>query len=303
MNDLFSSSFSGFQSSPDNNNNNHVIEMTETTLSQAPNLEKFFSQVETVKQELKELELQHNNLKTSHELSKTLHSVKAVKDLRCSMDADVALSLKKAKLIKSQLEALDQSNEASRSLSGLGIGSSSDRTRTSVVNGLRKNMKDMMDSFNSLREQISSEYRETVQRRYYTVTGDNADDKTIDLLISTGESETFLQKAIQEQGRASIMDTIQEIEERHGAVKQIERNLNELHQVFLDMSVLVQTQGEHLDDIESHMARADSYIRGGVQQLQVAKKHQKNTRKCTCVAIVVLLIITLVIVLPIVLKK
>ncbi|CAL0326703.1 unnamed protein product [Lupinus luteus] len=304
MNDLLSSSFSGFQSSPDNNNNNnHVIEMAETTLSQSPNLEKFFTQVETVKQELKELELQHNNLKSSHELSKTLHSVKAVKDLRSSMDADVSLALKKAKIIKSGLEALDKSNEVSRSLPGLGIGSSSDRTRTSVVSGLRKNLKDMMERFNSLREQISSEYRETVQRRYYTVTGDKADDKTIDLLISTGESETFLQKAIQEQGRATIIDTIQEIEERHGAVKEIERNLKELHQVFLDMSVLVQTQGEHLDDIESHMARADSYIRGGVQQLQVAKKHQKNTRKWTCFAIILLLIIILVIVLSIVLNK
>ena len=99
------------------------------------------------------------------------------------------------------------------------------------------------------------------------------------------------------------MDTIQEIQERHGAVKEIERNLNELHQVFLDMSVLVQTQGEQLDDIESHMARANSYVRGGVQQLHVARKHQKNSRKWTCIAIILLLIIVLVIVLPIVLKN
>lgn len=119
----------------------------------------------------------------------------------------------------------------------------------------------------------------------------------------TGESETFLQKAIQEQGRATVMDTIQEIEERHGAVKEIERNLNELHQVFMDMAVLVETQGEQLDDIESHVARANSYVRGGVQQLHVARKHQKNTRKWTCFAIILLLIIALIIILPIVLKN
>ncbi|CAL0299451.1 unnamed protein product [Lupinus luteus] len=39
------------------------------------------------------------------------------------------------------------------------------------------------------------------------------------------ESETFLQKAIQKQGRATIMDTIQE---RHDTVKDIELNLNAL---------------------------------------------------------------------------
>ena len=54
------------------------------------------------------------------------------------------------------------------------------------MNGLRKKLKDSIESFNNLRQQISSEYREIVQRRYFTVTGKNPDDKTVDLLISTG---------------------------------------------------------------------------------------------------------------------
>ena len=188
MNDLFSGSFSRFrnndQVSPDNHH--HVIEMAAAD-SGGVNLDKFFEEVEMVKEELKELEKLHESLRVSHEKSKTLHSAKAVKDLRSSMDADVAIALKKAKLVKVRLEALDRSNEANRSLPGAGPGSSSDRTRTSVVSGLRKKLKDSMDSFNNLRQQISSEYRETVQRRYYTVTGENPDEKTIDLLISTGK--------------------------------------------------------------------------------------------------------------------
>ena len=54
------------------------------------------------------------------------------------------------------------------------------------MNGLRKKLKDSIESFNNLRQQISSEYREIVQRRYFTVTGKNPDDKTVELLISTG---------------------------------------------------------------------------------------------------------------------
>jgi len=184
MNDLFSGSFSrnGDQGLPDHHH--HVVEMA--AVEGGVNLDKFFEEVEQVKEELKELERLHENLRVSHEKSKTLHSANAVKELRSRMDADVTLALKKAKLIKVRLEALDRSNQASLNLPGSGPGSSSDRTRTSVVNGLRKKLKDSMDNFNSLRQQISSEYRETVQRRYYTVTGENPDDKTIDLLISTG---------------------------------------------------------------------------------------------------------------------
>ncbi|XP_054777512.1 syntaxin-121-like [Prosopis cineraria] len=301
MNDLFSGSFSrfrGVESSPDHHQQHHVIEMGSVEVSsEGGDLHKFFQDVESIKDELKELQRLNRNLQSSHEQNKTLHNAKAVKDLRSQMDSDVALALKKAKLVKVKLEALERSNAASRSLPDCGPGSSSDRTRTSVVNGLRKNLKDSMDSFNELRQRISSEYRETVQRRYFTVTGENPDDKTIDLLISTGESETFLRKAIQEQGRGRILDTINEIQERHDAVKDLEKNLQELHQVFVDMAVLVQSQGEQLDDIESHVARASSFVKSGAQQLQTARKHQKNTRKWTCYVITLLLVIILLVVL------
>lgn len=299
MNDLFSGSFSRFHSeeaSPDH----HVIQMSEAqSTGGGVNLDKFFEDVESIKDELKELERLNENMRSSHEQSKTLHNARAVKDLRSKMDADVALALKRAKLIKVRLEALDRSNAANRSLPGCGPGSSSDRTRTSVVSGLRKKLKDLMESFNGLRQKISTEYRETVERRYFTVTGENPDEKTLDLLISTGESETFLQKAIQQQGRGRILDTINEIQERHDAVKDLENNLKELHQVFMDMAVLVEHQGEQLDDIESHVQRANSFVRGGTQQLQTARKLQKNSRKWTCIAIIILLIIILVVLLSV----
>ncbi|KAK7355021.1 hypothetical protein VNO80_14266 [Phaseolus coccineus] len=304
MNDLISGSFSRFRSERASPDRHHVIEMSSVVGDGAGgvkvNLDKFFEDVESVKEELKELEGLAQSLRRSHEQSKTLHNANAVRDLRSRMDGDVSVALKKAKLIKLKLEALDRSNAANRNLPGCGPGSSSDRTRTSVVNGLKKKLKDSMESFNEIRQLVSSEYRETVQRRYFTVTGENPDDNTLDLLISTGESETFLQKAIQEQGRGRILDTINEIQERHDAVKELEKSLKELHQVFLDMTVLVQHQGEQLDDIESHVARAQSFVHTGTEQLQTARKHQKNTRKWTCYCIILLLVIILVVVLSIV---
>jgi syntaxin 1B/2/3 len=125
------------------------------------------------------------------------------------------------------------------------------------------------------------------------VTGEHADDETIENIIETGNSETFLQKAIQEQGRGQVLDTIKEIQERHDAVKEIERNLIELNQIFME------AQGEQLNDIEQHVNKASSFVERGTHQLKIAKDHQRNTRKCVCIGIALMIILILIVLLPI----
>lgn len=51
-----------------------------------------------------------------------------------------------------------------------------------------------------------------------------------------------------------VLDTLAEINERHEAVKELEKSLMELHQIFLDMAVLVEAQGEMLDNIEQQVS-------------------------------------------------
>nr|GMC72844.1 syntaxin-124-like [Ipomoea batatas] len=303
MNDLFSAnSFKRYQTddleagggdgdAPAAGNNNSNDESAD--------LNKFFEDVEKVKTDMKDVETFYKKLQELNEECKTAHNAKTMKSLRSKMDGDVAQVLKRVKVIKAKLEALEKSNAASRQVSGCGPGSSTDRTRTAVVGGLGKKLKVMMDDFQALRARMNSEYKETVARRYFTVTGEQPDDDLIENLIASGESESFLQKAIQEQGRGQILDTISEIQERHDAVKEIEKNLIELHQIFLDMAALVEAQGQQLNDIESHVAHASSFVRRGTEQLQEASEIQKESRKCTCIAIILVIVLIIVLLFPI----
>ncbi|KAI3832927.1 hypothetical protein MKW98_025811 [Papaver atlanticum] len=297
MNDLFSSSFKKYT---DLKQQAYLDDMEAG--KETINLDKFFEDVESVKEDMKGVETLYRKLQDANEETKTAHNAKTVKELRSRMDADVNQVLKRVKVIKGKLEALERSNAAQRKIPGCGPGSSADRTRSSVVSGLGKKLKDMMDDFQALRAKMAAEYKETVGRRYFTVTGENANEDLIENLISSGESETFLQKAIQDQGRGQIMDTISEIQERHDAVKEIERNLIELHQVFLDMAALVEAQGQQLNDIESHVAHASSFVRRGTDQLQEARDYQKNSRKWTCIAILLGAALIFLLLLPILIQ-
>ncbi|KAK6282032.1 hypothetical protein POUND7_015857 [Theobroma cacao] len=298
MNDLFSSSFKKYsdlkqQAYSDN------LEAAGEAWKETVNLDKFFEDVDNVKDDTRVVKQLYKRLQESNEETKTAQNAKAMKDLRARMDSDVEQVLKRVKVIKGKLEALERSNAAHQKLPGCGPGSSAYRTRTSVVSGLGNTLKDMMDDFQGLRAKMTAEYKETVERRYFTVTGQKADEEMIENLIASGQSETFFQEAIQDQGRGQILDTISEIQERHDAIKEIEKNLVELHQLFLDMAVLVEAQGLQLNDIESHVAHASSFVMRGTEQLEVAKEYQKNSRKWGCFAIVLGVFLVVVILFPV----
>jgi syntaxin 1B/2/3 len=128
-----------------------------------PSLDRFFEDVdvtrtgpgtltvESIKDELRDLERIQRSLHDANVGGKSLHDAAAVRGLRARMDADVGTTIKKAKVVKLRLESLDRANAANRSVPGCGHGSSTDRTRTSVVAGLRKKLRDSMESFSSLR--------------------------------------------------------------------------------------------------------------------------------------------------------
>jgi syntaxin 1B/2/3 len=297
MNDLFlNNSFGRYK---DLEHQVYIDDVRSEAWDETVNLDGFFKQIENVKGDMGAVEKLYKRLEEANEESKQVHDAKSMKGLRARMDYDVEQVLKLVKAIKGKLEALELSNAEQRKLPECGPGSSSDRTRTSVLTGLAKKLKAMMDDFQGLRAKIAAEYKETVGRRYFTITGDKANKEMIENLIASGEGETLVQRAIQEQGRGQILDTIQEIQERRDAVKEIEKSLIELHQVFLDMAALVDAQGQQLNDIESHVARASSFVRGGTVQLEAAKGYQKSSRKCICIGMVLGICLLIIILFPI----
>ncbi|XP_018445895.1 syntaxin-132 isoform X3 [Raphanus sativus] len=259
-------------------------------------LDDFFKKVQEIDKQYEKLNKLLKKEKAAHEESKAVTKAPAMKAIKKKMEKDVDEVGSIARFIKGKLEELDRENLANRQKPGCGKGSGVDRSRTATTLSLKKKFKDKMAEFQVLRENIQQEYRDVVDRRIFTVTGQRADEDTIDELIETGNSEQIFQKAIQEQGRGQVMDTLAEIQERHDAVRDLEKKLLDLQQIFMDMAVLVDAQGEMLDNIESQVSSAVEHVQSGNTALQRAKSLQKNSRKWMCIAIIILLIVVAVIV-------
>ncbi|PIN05098.1 SNARE protein Syntaxin 1 [Handroanthus impetiginosus] len=290
MNDLMTKSFLSYMELKKQANfdleEDRDLESGQLSHKDEDNLSQFFQEVEVIKTDMQEITDLLLDLQTLNEETKSTYSAKILRGLRDRMDSDMVSVLRKAKIVKARLELLDRSNIANRKLSPTyAEGSAVDRTRVSTTNGLRFKLKDIMNGFQTLREKIMSDYKEGLKRRYYNATGEYPSEEHIDNLVSgNGKVEIF-------EGKTEM---IMENKERHEAVMDIWRSLNKLHQVFLDMAVMVETQGEQIEDIERNVAIAGSYISGGTNSLFYAKQMKKEGRKWVCWVWIVGLIIVLV---------
>lgn len=288
MNDLMTKSFLSYvelkkqamkdlETEPD-------IEMGKLDPADEQNLTRFFEEVSVIKVDMEEITNLLLDLQDLNEQTKSTQSAKVLHGVRDRINSDMVTILRKAKTIKSRLECLDRSNLDNRTISkAYKEGSPVDRTRMSVTNGLRIKLRDMMNDFQSLREHIVKDHKEGLKRRYFNATGEQPSDEIIEKMISgSGQVKIF-------EGKS---DLVMENQERHEAVKEIQRSLADLHQVFLDMAVLVETQGDQMDNIQHNVAQAGFYVNNGTKELVEAKR-LKNRRKWACWIGAILLVLLL----------
>lgn len=82
---------------------------------------------------------------------------------------------------------------------GLSALSHTDRRVVETTSGgLRRRFAAVMGEFYDLRVRIREDYKSTVARRYYAVTGREADDDELDRMADTGEGEEMLSHAVRE---------------------------------------------------------------------------------------------------------
>ncbi|XP_039134407.1 syntaxin-132-like [Dioscorea cayenensis subsp. rotundata] len=274
---------------------NHV-ETANLNDSNDRGMKGFFEKVGKIEKQMENITVLFNKLQATNEEAQSATKASTMKAFKEQMEKDIEAVKQIALKIKTSLEELDRDNVANRQKQGCEKGTGVDRSRTAMTVSLKKKLKERMTQFQVLRQEIQDEYREVVERRIFTVTGTRPDEETIDHLIQTGNSEQIFVAAIEGHGRVQIMDTLAEIQERRDAFLELEKRLLDLQQMFLDMTIMVDAQGDMLNDIETQVTNAAEHVQRGNVNLKQVKKLQRNSRKWMCFSILILLVIIIIVV-------
>jgi len=149
------------------------------------------------------------------------------------------------------------------------------------------------------------EYQEAVQSihesvrgnitRQLQIVGGKMTDAQIDEAMASNDPGLILRHAMGVSDQA--LDAVAELEERHERMRKIEQGVRELAELFQDMALLVEVQGEMIDSIEQNVSQAKTRTKEAEVNILQAKNTQTKNRKVVCGIFAVLLVILVIVIL------
>ncbi len=79
--------------------------------------------------------------------------------------------------------------------------------------------------------------------------------------------------------RYQLLSTEEEFSYREEGIKEIEKDMEQINEIFRDISYLTQVQGRQLDTIEAHMTFAEENVGKGEKELRNASRYQKKSHE------------------------
>jgi t-SNARE complex subunit (syntaxin) len=104
-------------------------------------------------------------------------------------------------------------------------------------------------------------------------------------------------------GHMKLKNAVMDIQDKYKDIQKLERSVQIVHQMFVDLQIMVQAQGEMLDNIELNIQGAKDYMKKAVVSLDKAKKSHQIYRKYKCCLLITLLVIIgVAVIVPLALK-
>ncbi|XP_008316001.1 syntaxin-3 [Cynoglossus semilaevis] len=247
-------------------------------------MDDFFAQIEDIRNSIDKIDESVGEIKKLYStiLSAPTSDQKTqdgVETLTNEIKKAASNARNKLKSIEQQLE----SNTDERASADL-------RIRKSQHGILAKKFVEVMTKYNEAQLDFRDKSKGRIARQL-EITGKATTDEELEEMLEGGNAAVF---------SAGIMasninqQALNEIEARHKDIMRLESSIKELHDMFVDIAMLVENQGCMIDRIESNMDQSVGFVERAVADTKKAAKFQQEARRkqmmifCCCVILVII---------------
>ncbi|XP_077323774.1 syntaxin-3-like isoform X3 [Lithobates pipiens] len=207
-------------------------EDVDISIDNAAFMDDFFAGIEEIRQNIDKISESVIETKKLHSviLSAPLPEQKTKDDLE-----NLTLEIKKAaNNVRSRLKAMEHTIEQEEGQSSADL-----RIRKSQHSVLSRKFVDVMTKYNEAQVDFRERSKGRIQRQL-EITGKNTTDDELEEMLESGNPNIFTSGIINDSQISR--QALSEIESRHRDIVRLESSLKELHDMFMDIAMLVENQ-------------------------------------------------------------
>ncbi|XP_076364671.1 syntaxin-1A-like isoform X7 [Tachypleus tridentatus] len=235
-------------------------------------LEEFFKEVEDIGQTIDKIEYNVSEVKKKH--SAILSAPQTDERMKQELEYLMADIKKMANKVRTKLKMMEHKIEQDEQAN---TSSQADlRIRKTQHTTLSRKFVEIMTDYNKTQTDYRERCKDRIQRQL-EITGLTTTDDELEEMLESDNPAIFTQGIVIETQKAK--QTLEDIEARHADIIKLERSIKELHDMFMDMAMLVESQGEMIDRIEYNVQQSVDYIDAAKRDTKKAVKYQSKSRR------------------------
>lgn len=255
----------------------------------------------TLDENIIQISVVYDQLKVSYKHEDTQRHFKTIDEL-------IKLINTTAKTVREKIKNIDNENKNIKNIakeekkitdSEKKITDSDIRIREAQHNRLNKKFVNLMINYNNVVKENNNKYLETLNKSRKLV-DPNVSDLDSESTRNPDELSSLANSIYSGRSLESSEQDLQYINDRHNDIIKLEKSLEELYGMFLDMAVIVESQNETIDSIVHSTEAAHHYIIKSHENVKEAEELQTSSRRkkiCICgwtlfiIGIIVLIVI------------
>ncbi|XP_066574719.1 syntaxin-3 isoform X2 [Amia ocellicauda] len=264
------------------------VDDVEIAIDNGAFMDEFFVQIEEIRNNIDKIDENVVEVKKLYSiiLSAPTTEQKTKDDLE-TLTNDIK---KMANSARNKLKSIERNIEQDEERSSADL-----RIRKSQHSVLSRKFVEVMTKYNEAQVDFRERSKGRIQRQL-EITGKNTTDEELEEMLESGNPAIFTSGIVD----SSISkQALNEIESRHKDIVRLESSIKELHDMFVDIAMLVENQGGMIDRIESNMDQSVGFVERAVADTKKAVKFQSEARRkaivlgvvCTVLALLILAIV------------
>ncbi|CAG2181497.1 unnamed protein product, partial [Oppiella nova] len=177
-----------------------------------------------------------------------------------------------AQRVRTNLKAIEQNIEYLEKTSNAGADF---RIRKIQHSMLLQKFIEVMTEYNTTQTDYRERCKNRIQRQL-EITGRQTTDKELEDMLESGNLTIFTQGIITDTQQAK--QSLADIEARHADIIKLENSIREMHDMFMDMALLIENQGEIINRIETQVIQSKEYVEDGKKETVKALAYQSKSR-------------------------